>query len=269
MTQLTVDDYINFPVVKPDVSYNYGQDQQQYGELFLPTSGNQHPVIVLVHGGCYREMYSVKPLGQVARALAEEGFAVWAIEYRRAGNGGDYPTMFLDVAIATDFLREKADVHALNLDHVLTVGHSAGGHLALWLAGRHQLAETSPLYIQNPLAIHAVVALAPIADLIYGFEQGQCGDALTQVMGGTPQTTRQHYIDGSPRELLPLGVPQTHIIGTADTEMLDNTRPYIEAAQSAGDSAKLITVADVGHFEIVDSTSDVWYIVRDAIVAYK
>lgn len=269
MPLLTPDDYVNFPSVEPDLAYRYGDDDQQVVTLFLPEAGDKFPVIILVHGGCYRAEYSYKPMGRMARTLANEGFAVWSIEYRRAGNGGDYPNMFLDVAKATDFLREKAEYHSLDLNHVITVGHSAGGHLALWIAGRHKLPESSPLYMENPLPIKGVVALAPIADMIFGYEQDQCSGALTVVMGGEPDTVKQHYADGSPRELLPLGVPQTHIIGTEDTEMLDNTKPYIEAATSAGDTADLITIPDVGHFEIVDTTSDVWHIVRDAIVAYR
>ena len=269
MPLLTPEDYMNFPVVAPDLSYRYGDEKEQFGTFFLPETGDNFPVIVLVHGGCYRAQYGHQPMGRMARTLANEGFAVWSIEYRRAGNGGDYPNMFLDVAKATDFLRQKADIHSLDLENVVTVGHSAGGHLVLWLAGRHKLPETSPLYIENPLPIKGVVALAPIADMIFGFEQGQCEGALTVVMGGEPDKVKQHYADGSPRELLPLGVPQTHIIGTADTEMLDNTKPYIDAAKSAGDDATLITVPDVGHFEIVDTTSDVWHIVHDAIVTYK
>jgi len=266
MPVLSVDDYLNFPTVAPDVSYSYGEHPDQYVELFLPETGDNHPVIILIHGGCYREQYSIKPMGRMARALADEGFAVWSLEYRRAGNDGDYPTMFLDVARATDFIREKADTHNLNLNTVIAVGHSAGGHLALWLAGRHKLADDSALYIENPLPIHAVVALAPIADLTFAFEQGQCDGALTVVMGGEPDNAERNYADGSPRALLPLGVPQVHIIGTEDTEMLDNTKPYIESAVEQGDDAKLITIPDVGHFEVVDSTSDVWHIVRDVIV---
>ncbi len=269
MPLLTPEDYIDFPVVAPDFAYKYGDHSDQFGELFLPETGDKFPVIILIHGGCYREKYSLKPMGRMAGTLADEGFAVWSIEYRRAGNDGDYPTMFLDAAQATDYLRNCPKADLLDLDNVITVGHSAGGHLALWVAGRHKLADSSALYLENPLAIKGAVALAPIADLIYGFEQGQCDGALTVVMGGEPEDAQQNYADGSPRELLPLGVPQTHIIGTEDTEMMENTKPYIEAATQAGDTATLITVPDVGHFEIVDTMSDVWHIVRDAILAYQ
>ena len=269
MPLLTPEDYVNFPVIAPDFRYHYGDETEQFGTLFLPETGDNFPVIVLVHGGCYRAQYGHQPMGRMARTLANEGFAVWSIEYRRAGNGGDYPHMFLDVAKATDFLSQKADDHKLNLDHVITVGHSAGGHLALWLAGRHKLSETSPLYIENPLPIKGVVALAPIADLTFGYAQGQCDGALTVVMGGEPETAKQHYADGSPHNLLPLDVPQTHIVGTADTEMLENIKVYLKMAKSAGDTTNLITIPDVGHFEIVDTTSNVWHIVRDAIEAYR
>lgn len=268
MPLLSANDYNNFPTIPADFTYAYGDHPDQFGDLYLPDDDSDapYPVIILIHGGCYYEQYDIKPISSLADTLKEQGFAVWNIEYRRFGNDGDYPTMFLDVAQATDYLSQIEEEHTLNLDTVITVGHSAGGHLALWVAGRHRINDESPLYVEDPLAINGVVALAPIADLTFGFEQGQCGRALTAVMGGDPETVPQHYEDGSPHALLPLGVPQKHIIGTEDTEMLDNTKPYIDSAISLGDEAELIIIPDVGHFEVVDVTAPAWDVVQSAIV---
>ncbi len=267
MPLLSPNDYMNFPTIPADFTYVYGDHPDQFGDLYLPEDGDApYPVIVLIHGGCYREQYGIKPISGLAKTLTKQGFAVWNIEYRRAGNDGDYPTMFLDVAQATDYLGQIEDAHQLNLDQVISVGHSAGGHLALWVAGRHRINDESPLYVENPLTVKGVVALAPIADLTFGFEQGQCEGALTVVMGGEPDAVPQHYMDGSPHALLPLGVAQKHIIGTEDTEMLENTKPYIDSAVLLGDKAELIIIPDVGHFEVVDVTAPAWDVVQSAIV---
>ena len=120
---------------------------------------------MLVHGGSWREAYSAKPLGGICRALTGAGFAVWNIEYRRTGNGGGYPQTLLDVAQAADLLRSAVAEHALDLSRVVTMGHSAGGQLALWLAARPRVPESSPVYTANPLDVRGVVCLA--ASLIW------------------------------------------------------------------------------------------------------
>ena len=93
-------------------------------------------MLALLHGGCWQAEYGLTPLGQLAQAIADRGAAVWSIEYRRLGNGGGWPATFLDAGAALDHLRTLADEYALDLRRVVTAGHSAGGHLALWLAGR-------------------------------------------------------------------------------------------------------------------------------------
>ena len=265
MPLLSPEDYIKFPSAAPDHRYRYGSHGQQFGDLYLPSSTSPHSVIVLIHGGGYREMYDLKPMGSVARALAEDGFAVWSIEYRRAGNGGDFPQMFLDVGKAADHLRQLAEANGLNLDSVISVGHSAGGHLALWLAGRHKLSSASPLFMANSLPIAGVVALAAVSDLHYAIEQALCSDALPIVMGGAPTDALSNYQAGSPSELLPLEVPQAHIVGTEDAQIMDNVKRYLAAAESAGDKAQLIEVPRVGHFEIVATGTPAFRLVRRTI----
>ncbi|MCY4020099.1 MAG: alpha/beta hydrolase [Chloroflexi bacterium] len=264
-TLLTAEDYIRFPVVEPDYRYSYGKDAQQFGELYLPASAPPHPAIVLIHGGGYQERYDLKPMGSVARALADDGFAVWNIEYRRAGNGGDFPHMFLDVGGAADHLRRLADRHSLDLDSVLSVGHSAGGHLALWLAGRHKAPAASPLYAADSLPIAGVVALAPIADVRFAVEKKLSSDALLLVMGGIPEDVPANYDAGSPRDLLPVGRPQAHIVGTEDVAIMKNVKVYLAAAVSAGDKAQLIEAPRGGHFEIVSTAAPAFRIVRETI----
>lgn len=264
-TMLTAEDYLRFPAVEPDHRYSYGTDPQQFGDLYLPASAPPHRAIILIHGGGYRAMYDLKPMGSVARALADDGFAVWNIEYRRAGNGGDFPNMFLDVAAAADHMRRLADRRQLDLNSVISVGHSAGGHLALWLAGRRKIPAASPLYAADSLPIAGVVALAPIADARFAVEKALSSEALLLVMGGGPEHAPANYDAGSPSSLLPLGKPQAHIVGTEDVAIMNNVKHYLAAARSAGDKPQLIEAPQVGHFEIVSSEAPAFRITREAI----
>ncbi len=266
MTLLTADDYQKFPPVEPDYRYAYGPDSQQFGELTLPDATPPYPVIILIHGGGYREIYNLRPLGTVVSALAAAGFAVWNIEYRRFGNGGDYPQMFLDVAAAADYLPEIAEARHLNLNRVMTMGHSAGGHLALWLAGRRNIESASPIFVSEPLAVHGAVALAPLADVTHGGESDLSSDALLAVMGGRPKEMPSAYRNGCPVQLLPLGIPQVILVGSEDGSMLENAERYIAAAHEVGDDAQLIALPGAGHFEIVAVGTDEWAAVQRATI---
>ena len=268
MTMLTAEDYQRFPTVEPHHRYDYGSDPQQFAELTLPATTPPHPLIVLVHGGGYREMYNLRPLGPIVASLAEAGFAVWNIEYRRFGNGGEYPRMFQDVAAAADTLAQIAEAHELDLGKVISMGHSAGGHLALWLAGRRKIKASSPLGGSAPLAIHGVVALAPLADVSHGSESDLSSDALLAVMGGTASSAPQAYRDGCPAQLLPLGVAHTTLVGSEDLAMLANARRFVKAAQAAGDAARLIVLPGAGHFEIVAVDCDEWRAVAQAVATH-
>lgn len=265
MTLISTEEYTQLPAVAPDVSIPYGVDANQFVDLYLPQIAGTHRVVVMIHGGCWGEHYSAKPLGGICRALADDGFAVWNVEYRRNGNGGGYPQTLLDVALAVDMLRNAADAYKLDLAHVVVVGHSAGGQLALWLAGRSHISATSPVYNANPLPIRGVVCLAGVIDLVNAAAQGICGDGLTTFIGGTPESVPDHYQNASPMALLPLGIRQIHIVGDADENMA-NVEPYLEAAAAAGDDVKLIVPANTGHFEVVVTNTPAWEMVREAII---
>src|SRR5215510_4011646 len=153
-------DLANAPVPPGAKRIAYGTDPLQFGELRVPATKGPHPVAIVVHGGCWVAklgnldpravaMDNMRPL---ASALTEAGIATWNIEYRRLDNdGGGWPGTFQDVAHAADFLRSLQRDHQLDLARVISIGHSAGGHLAMWLAARPKLAKTSELYVDNPL----------------------------------------------------------------------------------------------------------------------
>lgn len=235
----------------------YGPAPQQFGELRMPLAKagakRKVPVAVLIHGGCWLAEYDYRYFNPLAAALAAQGIATWTIEYRRLGDtDGGWPHTLLDVAKATDHLREIAKTHALDTKRVVSIGHSAGGQLALWLAARPQLKKSSALYQPKPLALRGVVGLAAITDLHrYRIgEPGSCNSSVDQLMGGTPDQQPTRYAEASPRALLPLGVAQWLIQGGKDPIVpAAAVADYIAAAKSAGDVVSISEDAELGHFD--------------------
>src|SRR5262245_59110655 len=263
---LTVDEIVTFPGVPADHRLSYGPDPEQFGDLYIPQQPGLHPVVLLLHWGCWRAQFSLTILGQLGAAFRQAGLAVWNVEYRRLGNGGGWPTTFQDVAMGADFLRTLAPQFALDLSRLVTVGHSAGGHLALWLAGRHRLPDTSPLYVAEGVRVRGVVALAGIPDLIAGVRWNICRGACHTVVGGLPEAVPDRYQHASPHALLPLGVPQRHLVGTEDERVpAAYVQQYVEAA-THHDEVHLELLAGAGHFEVIVPTTAAWPAVRHAVL---
>jgi acetyl esterase/lipase len=166
-------------------------------------------------------------------------------------------------------LRQIAQEYQLDLDRVVIVGHSAGGHLALWAASRKRLPPLSALYVRDPLPIRGVVDWAGPGDMAteIAVEVGACQSRVVeQFLGGSPADVPERYAQVSASKMLPLGVPQVLVWGDHD-----NLRPvwlgkkYTEAATAAGDTVDLIIVPGLGHFEVASPFSPAWPKVRDAI----
>lgn len=246
--------------VEPDGRIAWGEGPDAFGELYLPAGDGPHPVVVLIHGGCWRSIGDVAYVSRLGRALAEAGWAVWSPEFRRIDQeGGAWPGILEDLAAGADHLRALAPTHALDLERVAAVGHSSGGHLALWLAGRPRLPPDVPggprLRGDDPLRIAGVVGLAAIADLVDFHERGGggCGPRSVEALLDAPlagASTRLAVT--SPTALLPLGVPQLLVTGALDeTVPADHGAAWVDAARAAGDHARLLTPAGAGHFEVV------------------
>lgn len=233
----------------------YGPGAEQFGDLRLPSGPGRHPVVALVHGGCWLAAYGLDYLGAIADALAEAGIATWSIEFRRVGSpGGGWPGTMRDVGVAIDYLRVLATSHPLDLGRVALSGHSAGGHLVLWAAARGKQPPSSPLHSADPLPVRGVVALAPIADLAASVtaEYPLCNGSAAQLMGGSPVEVADRYALASPSELLPLGVPYVIVNGAEDPIVpVAHVTAFAERARRAGDQVRLEIVPASGHFEPV------------------
>lgn len=247
----------------------YGEEPSQFGELRLPAGAGPHPVVVLLHGGYWRRRYDLAYMGHAATALTASGFATWNVEYRRVGeDGGGWPGTFLDVAAATDVLRTLAPSHDLDLNHVTALGHSAGGQLALWLAGRSRISPGSPLAAADPLSLRGVIALAPVCDLRRAWELDLSHGAVALILGGGPSDYPDRYAAASPIELLPLTAPQILIHGEGDESVpIGLSKRYVAAARASNNEARLVALPATGHFEIVDPGSRQWQTVTHNIVA--
>lgn len=271
---MTPQDLDALPRRAPDQRISYGKDpQQQYGEIRVPSGPGPHPLAILVHGGCFKSAYAKADyMAPIADALKDEGVASWNIEYRRLGDpGGGWPGTYRDIGQAVDFLRSLATPYHLDLSRVVVVGHSAGGHLAMWAAGRSRVPRASAIYAANPLPIRGAVDLAGPLDMsahIAEYE-GLCRDSvITSLLGGTPVTRPERYAQASPIRLLPYGLPQVLVLGTyEDFVPMSLMRAYADAARSAGDSVRVILVPNAGHFEIASPRSFAWTSVNRAIRA--
>ena len=263
---LTLEEIQAFPHVPADHRVSYGPDPAQFGDLYFPQRPGPHPVVILLHGGCWQALHHLTMVGKLAAALRQAGLAVWNLEYRRLGNGGGWPTTFQDVAMGADFLRVLASQFALDLSRLVAVGHSAGGHLALWLAARHRLTDTSPLHVAGGVRLHGVVSLAGIADLVAGVHWNICRGACHRLIGGLPDAVPQRYQDASPHALLPLGIPQWHLVGAEDDLVpAAYVRQYVELA-TQHDEVRFDLLPNAGHFEVIFPFTAAWPAVRHAVL---
>lgn len=259
----SLDDYMKQARHKADETVHYGPAPSQVAELFLPkTKPSPHPVVVLLHGGCFLKQYEGFPqTSALAADLAGRGYAVWNVEYRKLGEAGaGYPGTFRDVATAIDRLKTEAPKYDLDLNRVVAIGHSAGGHLALWAASRGRIPAASPLHAADPLKIGAVISLAGIGDL-----KGQgrvfaipCGDDTIDRLVDTAGR-RQPFADTSPAELLPSGARVVMVHGVLDPVMPPYTgRDYVAKLRKAGDTGEVVIIPNAAHFDLVIPTTAAW-----------
>jgi acetyl esterase/lipase len=246
----------------------YGDAPEQFGELSLPPGETLHPVVLLLHAGFWRNRHGLELMRDVADDLAAHGIASWNIEYRRVGDpGGGWPGTLNDVASAAYSLHRLASLYPLDLQRTVAVGHSAGGHLALWLAAWSRFSQENDLpTIQGQDVIHSrsipltgAISLAGIPDLELAWQHHLGGGVVDAFLGGSPIEFPERYRIASPSAFLPLRVPQVLIHGTEDPHVpLELSRSYAALARQAGDQITLLELPGVDHGTLRMPQSAAW-----------
>jgi acetyl esterase/lipase len=254
---MTWPDLLERPRPEPDETIRYGDASLQVVDLWLPKGRGPHPTVLMVHGGCWQsDIADRRIMSWIADDLRSRGIAVWNIDYRGVDReGGGYPGTFSDVAAAADSLREHAPRHNLDISRPVAVGHSAGGHLALWLAGRPRLPDGSPLRSPNPIPIRAVVSLGGLADLEEAARPPGSGCG-TEVIG---RISGNRFSETSVPRLAPLGLRQVLINGLQDRIIpIAYAEGYAAPMRSAGDEVEVRMLERTGHVELIAPETDAW-----------
>jgi acetyl esterase/lipase len=237
------------PGARPDAVVRYGDHVEQVLDVHLPVvDDGPAPAVFLVHGGFWRQEYDRLHTRSLAQALANAGWGVVTPEYRRTGGDGGWPETFDDVATALERIRLLTDVvpDRLHLDTVTLLGHSAGGHLAMWLA----LRRDRPAFPR----IRRAVALAPVSDLIDGHRRGVGEGAVAALMGGAPEDMPEAYAEADPAALLPGDVDVRVLHGDEDQQVpVDMSR-----AHAGTGSVTYVELPGVDHHALIDPLSDAW-----------
>ena len=253
-------------------TFHYGDHPAQFAELSLPSGTSPVGVVVVVHGGFWRDAYGADLGRPLARDLVNRGYAALNVEYRRVGRnaqagGGGWPTTCLDVAAAVDALAEQGQRIAggrLDLSRVVALGHSAGGHLAGWLASRAQQPSGAP-GADPQVTLSGAVIQAGVVDLEGGFTADLGGGAVAAFMGGSPDDLPEAYAQASPIARVPLNVPTVCVHGRQDDVVpISQSEAFVAAAQRAGDTSEL-QAFDGDHSDVVDVGGQGWELCVEAL----
>ena len=265
----------------PSTTISYGSNPLQVVDLWLPEGDGPHPTVIMVHGGCWQtEIADRTIMNWIADDLTRQGVAVWNIDYRGVDRpGGGYPGTFQDVAAAADALRAHAARYKLDLTRLVATGHSAGGHLALWLAARRGAAARaagpliprgSPLLGGNPIPIHAVVSLGGLPDLEEAAREpgSGCGtEIIARLVGPPTLNIRNVYADTSVPRLAPLGIPQVLINGMQDRIIpTAYAEGYARPMRAAGDDVRVRMIDRTGHVELIAPETAAWRAATEEIL---
>ncbi|MFW3169669.1 alpha/beta hydrolase family protein [Geodermatophilus sp. CPCC 206100] len=242
---------------------SYGPHPDQFVELTLPDGAGPAPVVVVLHGGFWRAPYGIELARPLAADLAAAGFAAVAVEYRRVGAGGGWPATLEDVAAAVDLLPDlDGAAGRLDLADVTVVGHSAGGHLAAWVAGRERLPDGVP-GARPRVRVTAAVLQAGVLDLGLAAAQGMGDGAVQGLLGAEPEEAPERYAAADPVRLVPAGVDLLCVHGTADDDVpAEQTARYAAAAAAEGSPVEVRLVPG-DHMLLIDPAGAPWALVRD------
>lgn len=221
----------------PDVVLRYGDEADQVVDVRRPPGRTgSAALVVVVHGGFWRPTFDRTNAGALSEGLADAGYVVATIEYRRTR----WQELFADVEAAVQLAQDRvpqAEDVAVQPGRTVLVGHSAGGHLALWYASRHP-------------SVTGVVGLGAVTDLVAA-ERENLGDGAVRALLGDVAADHPD-LDPARQELT---VPVVLVHGARD-EVVPPTQ-----AVSFAEGRRQVTldvVPDAGHFAVVDPRSPAW-----------
>lgn len=200
---------------------DYGEHPSQFAQLWIPHQRIHNTIVIIIHGGFWRQKYGVELGVPLAQDLNERGYVVWNLEYRRtAGGNGGWPQTFLDIAAGIDALDAALHAAGLETGPRVAIGHSAGGHLALWAAGRHKLPPQAPGALQpGAKCLDAVIAQAGVLDLDLADTLGLSDNAARLLLGCTREEDPERWQWANPAQRMPLGIPLVVLHGTLDEDV--------------------------------------------------
>ncbi|MFB3078007.1 MAG: alpha/beta hydrolase family protein [Lysobacterales bacterium] len=239
------------------VTRNYGPLPDQVGDILVPDGHSPHPVVVVIHGGFWRERFKRDRIAPLAEDLTSRGWATWNIEYRRVGeSGGGFPETFEDVANAIDYLNDLSEEYELDLARTVLLGYSAGGHLAVWAGNRHVLRRGAP-GAEPAVEPMAVVSLAGVMDLEEAHRLGTGNNATEPFIH---ETVPSRYQLTSPTAMLPAKRLSILVHGENDANVPhDQSLRYVEKARETGDLTPLLAVIPgADHPAMVDPAGEAW-----------
>jgi acetyl esterase/lipase len=246
----------------------YGVCRAQFGELFRPPGREPVPVAVVIHGGFWRARFGRKLMRALCEDLVARGWAAWNLEYRRLGDGGGWPNTFEDVAAGIDHLVELAppggghpvdgEPGPLDLSRVVAIGHSAGGHLAVWAATRPGLPDGAPGAAPR-VRVSAAIAQAGVVDLRLAWQWRLSEGVVRELLGGAPEERDDRYGVASPADRPPVDVPLLLVHGEQDDIVPPAmSRRFAETASGAGGTCDVVVLDGEDHFGHLDPSNPLW-----------
>lgn len=252
--------------------YKYGDDSQQYGQLYRMNCGRKLPVVIIIHGGYWKDNHTLDtyPTKEIVKFVSKLNVAVWNLEYRRMNTEGEnltapWPTVFSDVMHGIDYLKTIAIQEYLDLNRVVVIGHSAGGHLATWAASREKINVSSQLYTEKPLKINRLISIAGVLDLNRPLDLDQPLQ-ITKLLEGSVKGNYPELSNSNPNQLHHNGVAMTVIHGDADkTVNISQAYSYLK---NAGSNVRFIELSNADHFSMLpteDIDSPYWRLLKNEI----
>jgi acetyl esterase/lipase len=250
-----IEDILTLPPPPADARISYGAANQQFGDLRLPKGDGPHSVVMNIHGGFWRNKYDLTHAGHLCAALTAKGLATWNLEYRRVGDeGGGWPGTLRDIADGHRFIGQIAEKYKLDNNRILVMGHSAGGHLALCLAGHEP-------------SIRRAISLAGVIDLQRAWDLHLSNNAVAEFLGGRPEQVAEHYQEADPMRL-DIRAEQWVVHGAVDDVVPpDFSRMYYEQKKKRGENVHLVEIEKAGHFDMIDPRSAAWGTIEESVVS--